>query len=115
MKVRPALLQHFLTILSMATMSEGDGRSLTLVLAAISSCGLFLCLVYGAVWRLYFSPIAAFPGPRFAALTFLNQLYYDIILGGKYTWKIADYHKTYGMFSDWPHSTLKVERLANSL
>ena len=58
--------------------------------------GFFIYTVYGAIWRLYFSPIAHIPGPRLAALTFLNETYYDIVLGGKYTWKIAEYHKAYG-------------------
>lgn len=53
-------------------------------------------LLYGAVWRLYLSPIASFPGPRFAALTFWNEFYYDVVCKGRYTWKIADYHKKYG-------------------
>ena len=55
-----------------------------------------LYTVYGAIWRLYLSPIAHFPGPRFAALTFWNEFYYDVWLGGKYTWKIAEYHRRYG-------------------
>ena len=86
-------------MLSMAMISEGDGSSFTRMFAAISSFGLLLYLVYGAIWRLWFSPIAKFPGPRFAALTFWNEFYYDIILGGRYTEKIADYHKAYGMLS----------------
>ncbi|KAI4251979.1 MAG: hypothetical protein LQ352_004542 [Teloschistes flavicans] len=62
---------------------------------------LALCLgiawvVYGAIWRLYFSPLAAFPGPRFAALTYWNEFYYDVVLKGQYTWKILDYHHHYG-------------------
>lgn len=57
---------------------------------------------YGAIWRLYLSPIARFPGPRFAALTFWNEFYYDVVGKGRYTWKIADYHKRYGRA--WPLS-----------
>ena len=52
--------------------------------------------LFGAVNRLYFSPIAGFPGPRVAALTFWNEFYYDVWLGGRYSWKILDYHKKYG-------------------
>lgn len=56
----------------------------------------FLYTVYGAVYRLYLSPIAKFPGPRFAALTFWNEFWYDVVCGGRYTWKIAEYHERYG-------------------
>lgn len=56
--------------------------------------------IYGAIWRLYISPVAHFPGPFFAALTFWNEFYYDVYLGGKYTWKIAEYHERYGRKSD---------------
>ena len=52
--------------------------------------------LYGALSRLYFSPIAHIPGPRLAALTFWNEFYYDVVLGGKYTWVIQGYHKRYG-------------------
>ena len=59
--------------------------------------GLAIYTLYGAIWRLYLSPVAHIPGPRFAALTFWNEFYYDVVLGGKYTWKLLDYHKKYGM------------------
>lgn len=60
------------------------------------SLGLVAYAGYGAIWRLYLSPIAHFPGPRFAALTFWNEFYYDVYLGGKYTWKLLEYHERYG-------------------
>ena len=59
--------------------------------------GLVAYTLYGAIWRLFLSPIAHIPGPRFAALTFWNEFYYDVYLGGKYTWKLREYHETYGM------------------
>ncbi|KAL8699808.1 MAG: hypothetical protein Q9201_005793 [Fulgogasparrea decipioides] len=62
---------------------------------SVSCLGIGL-LVYGAIWRLYMSPIARFPGPRLAALTLWNEFYYDVVLGGQYTWKIAEYHAKYG-------------------
>ncbi|KAK8115253.1 Cytochrome p450 [Apiospora kogelbergensis] len=49
-----------------------------------------------AVYRLYFSPIAGFPGPKLAALTLWYELYYDVMCGGQYWVKIAELHEQYG-------------------
>ena len=54
-------------------------------------------VIYGAVYRLYFSPLAKFPGPRLAALTRLYELYYEIVKGGQYTFKIGELHEEYGI------------------
>ncbi|KAL8995908.1 MAG: hypothetical protein Q9169_004444 [Polycauliona sp. 2 TL-2023] len=74
----------------------GGGECKSGSTALVSLAFFFLYTIYGAIWRLYFSPIAHIPGPRLAALTLWNETYYDIFLGGRYTWKIADYHETYG-------------------
>ena len=66
------------------------------VFLKIIAIGLIAYTLYGAIWRMYISPVAHIPGPRFAALTFWNEFYYDVILGGKYTWKLLEYHKKYG-------------------
>lgn len=47
-------------------------------------------------YRLYFSPVSSFPGPRLAAITFWYELYYDVLLKGQYTWKIEQLHRQYG-------------------
>ncbi|GIJ86405.1 hypothetical protein Asppvi_005293 [Aspergillus pseudoviridinutans] len=52
--------------------------------------------VYGAIWRLFLSPIAHFPGPKLAALTSLYEAYYNNWLGGKYIYKIQELHDKYG-------------------
>ena len=52
--------------------------------------------LYGAIYRLYLSPIASFPGPKLAALTLWYEFYYDLIKHGRYTWKIGELHKQYG-------------------
>ncbi|KAI4217966.1 MAG: hypothetical protein L6R36_009192, partial [Xanthoria steineri] len=66
-------------------------------LACIGSLAIYT--LYGVIWRIYLSPIAHIPGPRFAALTFWNEFYYDVWLGGRYTWKLLDYHEQYGLRS----------------
>lgn len=51
-----------------------------------------------AFYRLFLDPLAKFPGPKLAALTRWYEGYYDVIRNGQYTFKIAELHKTYGMF-----------------
>ena len=66
-------------------------QSLILLLFAAS-----LYLVTGAIYRLYFSPIARYPGPKIAALTFWYEFYYDVLCKGRYTWRIEELHRKYG-------------------
>lgn len=49
-----------------------------------------------AIKRLYLSPIAHIPGPKLAALTQWYESYYDIWLGGQYTFRILEMHREYG-------------------
>lgn len=71
-----------------------------------------LYLIAGAVYRLYLSPLSKFPGPKLAALTLWYEVfhltspilsnilryesYYDVILGGQYTFHIKKLHDQYG-------------------
>ncbi|KAL1989662.1 hypothetical protein VTN49DRAFT_6859 [Thermomyces lanuginosus] len=48
------------------------------------------------VYRLYFSPLSKFPGPKLAAATLLYEFYYDVVRRGQYTFKIKELHKQYG-------------------
>ncbi|KAI9163430.1 Cytochrome P450 monooxygenase sdnE [Paramyrothecium foliicola] len=57
---------------------------------------LVVSFVALAVQRLWLSPLARFPGPKLAALTQLYEFYYDVILGGQYTFKIIELHEKYG-------------------
>lgn len=57
----------------------------------------FITYVAGrAVSRVYFSPLSNFPGPKFAAATYLYEFYYDWWLGGQYIFEIERLHKKYG-------------------
>lgn len=49
-----------------------------------------------ALYRLYFHPLAKFPGPKLAAITRYFEAYYDVIRGGQYTFKISELHQKYG-------------------
>ena len=74
------------------TALEALQRSLPLVGGAL----IVLYIIGGAIHRLYFSPIAKFPGPKFAALTLWYEFYYDVIKRGRYAFEIAEMHKKYG-------------------
>ena len=75
-----------------AMLETGSYPTIVIALSILICCSI----AYGAIYRLYFSPVAKFPGPSFAALTFWNEFYYDVVLGGKYTWKLLEYHEPYG-------------------
>lgn len=65
-------------------------------LAAVAALLPTLYTLYGAIWRLYLSPVSHIPGPRLAAMTLWVELYYDVVLCGRYTFKIMEYHEKYG-------------------
>jgi hypothetical protein len=44
-----------------------------------------------------FHPLARFPGPKFAAATYLYEAYYDWWLVGRYGKVIARMHERYGI------------------
>jgi hypothetical protein len=62
--------------------------------------GLFVTwlayFVARGTYRLYFSPLAKFPGPKLAALTKWYEFYYEVVEKGHYTFKIEELHKIYG-------------------
>jgi hypothetical protein len=77
------------------------------LLAAVSLS--FVAYLVGlAVFRLYLSPIAKFPGPKLAALTKWYEFYYDVVLRGKYSDHITELHKIYGMLYLLADSTLSL-------
>lgn len=53
-------------------------------------------ILWTVVYRLYWSPLAKFPGPRLAALSNWYEFYYDVILQGKFTFHIQELHNKYG-------------------
>ena len=65
-----------------------------------------LSLLFGlatlAVHRLFFHPLATFPGPKLAAITVLYEAYYDVWKGGKYIFKLKELHQIYGKTSISP-------------
>ncbi|ETS86527.1 hypothetical protein PFICI_00355 [Pestalotiopsis fici W106-1] len=67
------------------------GMALSTLVAAIVT--YYVSLVF---YRLFFHPLAVFPGPKLAAISRWYEAYYDVVLKGQYTRKIADLHREYG-------------------
>ncbi|KAM3420285.1 hypothetical protein BST61_g3572 [Cercospora zeina] len=76
----------FDTILG-ASLRELSGYAL-----ALAALSLLLVVLY----RLFLSPLAHIPGPRLAAATGLIETYYDLVKGGQFIFKIAEWHRRYG-------------------
>lgn len=79
---------------------------------ATTAAGLLLYVVGGAMYRLYLSPLAKFPGRKLAALTLWYEFYHDYFRRGQYTWEIADMHEKYGITRN---SVLDIDRLTAKL
>jgi hypothetical protein len=54
-------------------------------------------LILRSIYRLYFHPLAKFPGPKLPALTGWYEFYYECILGGRYFEEILRMHEQYGI------------------
>jgi hypothetical protein len=57
---------------------------------------LILYNLWLVVYRLFFSPLASFPGPKLAAATGWYEFYFDWWLNGNWVFHIAQLHKKYG-------------------
>jgi hypothetical protein len=54
--------------------------------------------VLRALYRVTFHPLAAFPGPWLAALSYKYEFYFDGVQGGQYTNEISRMHEQYGYY-----------------
>lgn len=62
-----------------------------------------LVVVYNValvVYRLFFHPLAKFPGPKLAAASGWYEFYHDIWHRGHFIWHIRDLHDQYGTARD---------------
>jgi hypothetical protein len=74
----------------------GDEYSHLWELFILPATLLILYLVGLGIYRLYFSPLAAYPGPKLAALSKWYEFYWDVIQQGQFTSHIQKLHLKYG-------------------
>ena len=48
------------------------------------------------IYRLYFHPLAKFPGPKYAAISRWHEYYHEVVRKGQFTFEIQEYHRKYG-------------------
>lgn len=60
------------------------------------ACGFLAYILAIVIYRLYWSPIAKFPGPMLTATTSWYQFYHDVIKGGDFPFVIQKWHEKYG-------------------
>ncbi|KAK2754360.1 hypothetical protein FQN54_007004 [Arachnomyces sp. PD_36] len=60
------------------------------------AAAFLLYIILLVIYRLYLSPIAAFPGPKLAAATEWYELYYHLIKDGQFGRKVERMHEKYG-------------------
>jgi hypothetical protein len=48
------------------------------------------------VYRVFFPRLSHIPGPKLAAASLWYEFYYDVVLRGRYTFKIKELHEEYG-------------------
>ena len=48
------------------------------------------------LYRLFFSPIAHFPGSKLSAVTGWYETYLDVYKGGQFTFQVEKWHQHYG-------------------
>jgi len=60
--------------------------------------GVTTWFLWEVAYRLFLSPLTAFPGPRLAALTGWYETYFDCFKRGRYWVEIEQMHDLYGRY-----------------
>ena len=74
--------------------------SISRMTAVFGALALFYAVSL-STYRLVFSPLAGFPGPKLAAMTGLYEFYFDFFRNGTYIFEIEKMHQRYGLCLGW--------------
>ena len=72
-----------------------SGTSIYLAIGLTGFFTIYACVT--VIYRLCFSPLAGFPGPKIAAATGWYEFYFDVVKRGKYVYEIENMHRQYGI------------------
>jgi hypothetical protein len=75
---------------------DGEAVGLSRMMQSAALYSILAYLTFKWIYRLFFHPLAGFPGPKLAAMSHLYEGYYDIIHKGQYIFKIEKMHAQYG-------------------
>lgn len=81
-------------------------RALDVAAAVLTAATVYLSLL--VLYRLLFSPIARFPGPKLAAATEWYEFYYQLVQNGQWGRQVDRLHDQYGESSDLCHRSCTV-------
>lgn len=81
------------------------------VLAGLLIMNVAIYLIILGTYRLYFSPLAKFPGPKLAALTHWVETYYELFKGdgGQFVFEYTKWREQYGRLLWWGFKTVNVK------
>lgn len=68
-------------------------------LLLLSVLGYVVYVIGLVVYRLFFSPLAHFPGSKLAAATGWYETYLDVFQGGQFIFQLEKWHQQYGRCS----------------
>jgi hypothetical protein len=67
------------------------------VIPSLLLTALLTYFAFKWVYRLYFHPLAKFPGPWLAAVSTWYEGYYDIVKKGRYIFEVEKMHQSHGL------------------
>lgn len=71
----------------------------TFDLCRLAAIGIIFYVGAVSFYRLYWSPLASFPGPKLAAWTQWYEFYWNVIQPGQYIFHLQKLHDEYGMMT----------------